>query len=99
MNFLSSSKLKENLTELHIIVRTTGYNLAMHCNAKPMQYCHIKKGNNEKKKRCQIHLQYIYFFILTCGSKAISSYFNLDIIILLSIPGHNRYYSSTDPSA
>ena len=25
--FLSSSKLKENLTELHIIVRTTGYHL------------------------------------------------------------------------
>ena len=25
-NFLSSSKLKENLTELHIIVRTTGFN-------------------------------------------------------------------------
>ena len=25
--FLSSSKLKENLTELHIIVRTTGYDI------------------------------------------------------------------------
>ena len=35
--FLSSSKLKENLTELHIIVRTTGSLMQMifsiHCSA------------------------------------------------------------------